>query len=45
LSDRNPGLQVVLTIPADSAPAALPTSDAPAPSDPARLPRVAATSP
>jgi signal transduction histidine kinase len=45
LSDRNPGLRVVLTIPADSSPTALPVSNAPAPSDPAPLHRIAATSP
>jgi signal transduction histidine kinase len=45
LSDRNPGLRVVLTIPADSAPAPAPAAAAPAPSDPARMPSVAATSP
>src|SRR5450631_4761441 len=45
LSDRNPGLRVVLTIPADSSPTALPTSNAPAPSDPAPLHRIAAASP
>ena len=45
LSDRNPGLRVVLTIPADSAPAPAPAAAAPAPSDPARMPDVAATSP
>jgi signal transduction histidine kinase len=45
LFDRNPGLRVVLTIPADSAPAAPSPADAPAPSDPARLPGIAATSP
>jgi signal transduction histidine kinase len=39
LSDLNPGLSVLLTIPADSAP---PASDATA-SDPARLPGMAAT--
>jgi signal transduction histidine kinase len=44
LSDLNPGLSVLLTIPADSAPAAPPASDAAA-SDPARLPGMAATSP
>jgi signal transduction histidine kinase len=42
LSDRNPGLRVVLTIPADAAPA--PAAAVPAPSDPARLPGIAATS-
>jgi len=42
LSDLNPGLSVLLTIPADSAPAAPPASDATA-SDPARLPGMAAT--
>jgi signal transduction histidine kinase len=45
LSDRNPGLQVVLTIPADSTPAAPRAADAPARSGPARLPGVAAISP
>jgi signal transduction histidine kinase len=45
LSDLNPGLRVLLTIPADLAPAAQPASDVPAPSSPARLPGVAATSP
>src|SRR6202163_1357107 len=45
LSDRNPGLRVVLTIPANSAPAPPPAAAAPAPSDPARMPGVAATSP
>src|ERR1700722_12997126 len=38
LSDLNPGLRVLLTIPADSAPPAQPASDVPAPSSPARLP-------
>src|SRR6267154_2213351 len=42
LSDLNPGLSVLLTIPADSAPAAPPASEATAP-DPARLPGIAAT--
>jgi two-component system sensor histidine kinase/response regulator len=42
LSDLNPGLSVLLTIPADSAPATPPAADATA-SDPARLAGVAAT--
>ena len=44
LSDLHPGLRVVLTIPADPAPAAPPAADAPAPSDPAQLPGIAAAS-
>jgi hypothetical protein len=44
LSDLNPGLSVLLTIPADSEPAGAPAADASA-SDPARLRRIAATSP
>src|SRR5712671_6899265 len=44
LSDLNPGLSVLLTIPADSAPAAPPASEPFAP-DPARSPGIAATSP
>jgi signal transduction histidine kinase len=44
LSDLNPGLQVLLTIQADSATAA-PPADAPVASDPPRLPGIAATSP
>jgi signal transduction histidine kinase len=43
LSDLNPGLSVLLTIPADSPPAPPPAPDATA-SDPARLPGIAATS-
>ncbi len=45
LSDLNPGLRVLITIPADSTPAAQPASEVPAPSSPARLPGIAATSP
>jgi signal transduction histidine kinase len=45
LSDLDPGLRVLLTIPADSTPAAQPASDVPAPSSPAQLPGIAATSP
>jgi DNA-binding response OmpR family regulator len=44
LSDLNPGLRVLLTIAADTA-AAAPSAPAPPPSDPARVPRIAATSP
>jgi signal transduction histidine kinase len=43
LSDLNPGLRVLLTIPADSAPAAQPALDVPATSSPAPLPGIAAT--
>ena len=45
MSDLSPGLRVLLTIPADSVPAAPPASDVPAPADPARMPGIAATSP
>src|SRR6266403_1967693 len=45
MSDLSPGLRVLLTIPADSAPAAPPASDVSAPAGPARIPGIAATSP
>ena len=45
MSDLRPGLRVLLTIPADSAPAAPPASDVPATADPARMSGIAATSP